>query len=255
MLNNYLTFKFKKDNKDLDNAPLAYMTLKALGSMRFRWNEENDNRRKFFSSIMNVKKENLASIELIHSKTVFAIKEAEDTFMKMGDGIIAQNKNIVPSVTVADCMPIYIYDPVTCTFGVLHSGWKGTGIVLSALDAAEREYGARREDFCIILGPHIQEECYNIESDRAEYFIENFGKSSVSVNKNGGYNLSLTNANLNILKDYGVPSCNIVACPECTMCDERFGSFRRETKNLPCAMPLEEKQKHFTVQAAFIKWN
>ena len=34
-------------------------------------------------------------------------------------------------------MPLYLYDPVTGVFGIVHSGWKGTGIVVDAIELAK----------------------------------------------------------------------------------------------------------------------
>ena len=42
------------------------------------------------------------------------------------DGFIARNKNIVLSIKVADCIPLFLHDNKTGLFGLIHSGWRGT---------------------------------------------------------------------------------------------------------------------------------
>ena len=52
--------------------------------------------------------------------------------------MITKNPSLMPVVTVADCMPLYLYDSVSGVFGVVHSGWKGTGIIGEALNLAKK---------------------------------------------------------------------------------------------------------------------
>jgi len=260
---NYLTLNFLRDGEVLNDAPLAGMTLLKTGSMRFRWNEDNPNRNAFLDTL-SLPDKKIAAVELIHSHTVYAVDDASELHGLQGDGIISLNKNIIPVITAADCMPILIYDPVTKVFGALHSGWKGTGIVCDAIALASKKYGANAEDFCVIMAPHIHDCCYFIEEDRASFFAQNFTPDCVSLIREGEnagkYALSLADANLAALKKIGVPQENIVTSSDCTCCKKnpdgsyKFGSFRRQTSSLPPSLSLEERQKLFTVQAAWVKW-
>ncbi|MBQ1833182.1 MAG: polyphenol oxidase family protein [Treponema sp.] len=258
----FFTGRFYCKGVPLDDGPSYGMTLKAAGSMRFRWNEHNPVRDAFLKNLAGSGHE-IAAVELIHSQTVFAPDSAGELFGMQGDGIITDNKKIIPVVTVADCMPIYLYDPVTKVFGMLHSGWKGTGIVRNAVELAEKKYGCDRHDFCVVMGPHIHGCCYLVGEERAQYFRVNFTPDCVEPEKlsldkygmkNGSYHLSLAKANLALLLEMGLDEDSIVTYNDCTCCDPMFGSFRRETKDLPADMDIQEKQKHFTVQAAWVKW-
>ncbi len=265
-------FQFHRAGKVLEGAPVCGMSLKAAGSMRFRWNETNPNREKLLSLLhefasqtsQGVKNE-IVPVQLDHTHIVYNIKSAEDTKNKIGDGIITTNRSLIPTVTVADCMPLYLYDPVTGVFGIVHSGWKGTGIVVDAIDLAKKDYGAKAEDFCIILGPHIRDCCYIVNEERANWFSENFTPEcvrpleegiKVDWNTGGGplYRLSLEKANLAAIKKAGVPDENVWIHPACTCCYKDstsgqfiYGSNRRETKE-------NGAPDKFTVQAAFIKY-
>ncbi|MFI3257981.1 MAG: polyphenol oxidase family protein [Spirochaetales bacterium] len=237
----------------------ACLTLLSAGSMRFRHSEKNQNRIRFFNNFFENKEYSPVSPELIHSKTVAAIDKASEAENCRLDGIITCNPLIVPVVTVADCMPIYIWDEKTGCFGVLHSGWKGTGIIAQALSLAYAKYGAKKEDFHIILGPHIHDCCYIIDEERAQYFKDTFGTDCVaSTNDNTQFRLSLKKANLFLLQTLGVPRDNILCIDECTCCKqdtagkELYGSFRRETAHLPSGTPLTEMHKNFTPMAAFM---
>ena len=268
-------FQFHRAGKVVEGAPVCGMSLKAAGSMRFRWNETNQNRNSVLEQIVRLDRTmtqvschgltgaSIVPVQLDHTHIVYNIKSAEDTKNKIGDGIITTNRSLIPTVTVADCMPLYLYDSVTGVFGIVHSGWKGTGIVVDAIELAKKDYGARAEDFCIILGPHIRDCCYIVNEERANWFAENFTpecvrllESGVKVDWNNGggplYRLSLEKANLAALQKAGVLKENIWVHSSCTCCfksdaEYKYGSNRRETK-------LNGAPDRFTVQAAFIKW-
>jgi YfiH family protein len=198
-------------------------------------------------------------LELIHSKIVYDVKTKNQTQNKTGDGIITANPKYVPIITVADCVPIYFYDCKSQVFGVVHSGWKGTGIIEEALKIAVKKYSCAIEDICVAIGPHIHDCCYVVNEERAAYFVDNFSKECVKKididffakkellkNWNYGsgnlYSLSLLQANLSVLAKIGINPQNIVVAKNCTCCNEIFGSNRRETLS----------SDNFTVQAAFL---
>lgn len=234
------------------NKAYACLTLLNHGSMRFKWDLENTHRNNFFNSILEPQKK-LVPLQLSHSKIVIAAEKYTDTLNIFADGIITCNKDLVPIVTVADCMPIYIFDPITGCFGVLHSGWKGTGIVIEALKLAKDKYNAKAQDFRIIIGPHIKKCCYTVEKERAELFDKNISSSCIEKIDENTFRLSLEEANIEILKNFGIPRENITIIGSCTNCTSPnnpvYGSFRRQTSSLD--LPLEEKLQHFTPMAAF----
>lgn len=268
-------FSFTKDNIPLKDSPKCGLTLRAAGSMRFRWKEKNERRDLLLAKIAEDKIP--TPIQLSHSKILYQVKEALDTKDKIGDGIVTKNKQIMPVVTVADCLPIYFYERKNQAFGIVHSGWKGTGIIQNALEILQSEYKASLEDIFIVIGPHIQNCCYIVNKERADYFLSNFeyeekfdmpdsipqillpleeggtcfagGKNLPPWNNGDGplYRLSLLRANLNIIRKVGIPLENINIIKECTCCNDIYGSNRRETS-------LQALADSFTIQAAFIRW-
>lgn len=264
------------------------MTLLKAGTMRFRWNETNENRTKVLKEILTEIKNPVCSgncsssaglcdcklkpvpIELIHSKIVVEAKEASDTKGLQGDGIVTQNPLLVPTVTVADCVPIFLYDKETKAIGAFHSGWKGTGIVGVGVEKMIELYGSKRENICTAIGPHIGSCCYFVDEERAEYFTKNFGEKCVEkattfknqkdeeLAKRFPYRLSLTEANLFVLKNAGIREENIVVAEDCTCCtkfengEDIFGSFRRQAAFLPPEVDADTRSRSMTVQAAFV---
>ncbi len=296
-------FHFYKNQVVLENSPVCALSLRSAGSMRFRWNEINERRNKYFEKIFNAEKkgaENMDAVarlsgftpvpvELIHSKDVFFISEAADTFNKQGDGILTLNKTLVPVVTVADCVPVYFYAEDSGTFGVVHSGWKGTGIASEAVNLICKKTGSVSEHIFCAIGPHIHDCCYIVDETRASYFADNFGSDCVKPLEEGGvcfcggkglaiewnngggklYRLSLLRANLNCLSSSKIQEENITIVDECTCCNTLLGSNRRETAFYQAEQSeqtektagigdscsdIKKQPAPFTVQAAFIKY-
>lgn len=238
----YISGKFIFNGVPLEDGPSWGMSLLKAGSMRFRWNEINANRISFLNNLCDGDK-GVAAPELTHSKIVYEAKFVDDLDKKLGDGVVTLNKSLIPCVTVADCMPIFLFDVKTKAFGTLHSGWKGTGIVENAIHLMEERFGTSRSDVCVVMGPHIHDCCYKVDEERACYFTENFGSDCV-VREENKYALSLAEANHEILRRLGIPENNILISSDCTCCNSKFGSFRREN-------PIKGT---FTVQIAWNKW-
>lgn len=254
---NWKPFSESSTPSDSCPVPLWGMSLLAAGSMRFRWNEENSNRDSFLRRLAGNKRapnsaaKKTVPLELIHSKTVYDLKSGDETFGKQGDGMITRNRNLIPVVTVADCVPIYFYDTESRAFGIVHSGWKGTGIIADAISLAKKNYGANEKNILVAIGAHIKNCCYAVDEARTKFFADAFGADCVKkIDDTGGerFMLSLERANLSVLERIGILEENIVLAKNCTCCDSAFGSFRREAAPLDIA----DKSRAFTVQAAFV---
>ena len=68
-------------------------------------------------------------------------------------------------VRVADCGPVYFYDPVQGVIAVAHSGRRGTegNIVRETIACLESMYGTRPENLIVQLGPCIRPPHYEID--------------------------------------------------------------------------------------------
>lgn len=196
---------------------------------------DDENRSRVFSGL-GIGSSRVASLVQVHSRTVHVAETAADlTDWKNGDGVLTANPDVVPCVTVADCMPVWLCHERAPCFGVLHSGWKGTGIIRVALETARRVWGADPEGFHVILGPHIRSCCYTVDEERARYFREHFSQSSVILDETRSregsrwpWRLSLAEANRELCRNEGIPADHITDTGLCTACNSEFGSSRRE---------------------------
>jgi YfiH family protein len=183
------------------------------------------------------------SLNQVHSRVVLAVDRLRPPVLP-ADGMVSDDREITLSVTVADCLPVYLFDTETGVFGLVHSGWKGTGIALSALKLMAERWGTSPEAIAAVLGPCIDSCCYKVDGERAAAFEKEFGVIPMPTelapdiaffkrvtrreDTPGGpaWYLDLKAANVRLLAGAGVR--NISVCGACTFTDERLGSFRRE---------------------------
>jgi hypothetical protein len=80
------------------------------------------------------------------------------------DGHGTREAGILLTVSLADCVPIYIVDPTTGGIALLHSGWRGTaeGILKAGLQLLVSRAGSRVADLVIHCGVGICGSCYQI---------------------------------------------------------------------------------------------
>jgi hypothetical protein len=79
------------------------------------------------------------------------------------DGHATGVPDLLLGVTVADCIPVYLADPVRRLIALLHAGWRGTaGGILAAGVRLLVDRGARPEDLVMHAGVGICGPCYEV---------------------------------------------------------------------------------------------
>lgn len=80
------------------------------------------------------------------------------------DGHAAVASGVLLTVSVADCVPIYVADEVRRVVALLHAGWRGVaaGILEAGAAALARAAGSRPADLRLHLGPAICGRCYEV---------------------------------------------------------------------------------------------
>ncbi|MEE9166288.1 MAG: peptidoglycan editing factor PgeF [Candidatus Neomarinimicrobiota bacterium] len=143
------------------------------------------------------------------------------------DSLVTSDPNIVLSIQVADCVPVFLHDPVSRTTGLVHAGWRGTAISVTrkTVDEMANLFGSRPEEIEAFLGPSIRACCYKVEEDAASRFSEQFLEQ-----RDGNHLfLNLAKANLQQLTEGGVLRENIREDDRCTFCHGGgFQSYRRD---------------------------
>lgn len=146
------------------------------------------------------------------------------------DGLWTNTPGVALGVRTADCLPILVEDVRGGRVAAVHAGWRGViaEIVLRAVEALEAD-GAKREDLRFALGPAIQRCCFEVDGDLPERFATAFGDEVVvAVAGKPRRHLDLPLAVTRGLLRAGVAAGQVSALPQCTACDPRFFSHRRD---------------------------
>ena len=107
----------------------------------------------------------LVTAQQVHGREVAVINEAHTDAVPAVDGLISNTPNILLGIYVADCCAVYLTDPVSGAFGIVHSGKKGTdlGITQIAIEKMQCEFGTRTENLIVQLSPCIRPPAYEVD--------------------------------------------------------------------------------------------
>ncbi|SUZ78101.1 uncharacterized protein METZ01_LOCUS30955, partial [marine metagenome] len=116
-------------------------------------------KRKEFVESLSLDHNGLVMLKQVHSNQVQMVKKPG--ILDSTDGVISNKKDIVLSVQVADCIPLFLVDRETGYFGLIHSGWRGTAaeIGLKAIYQFQKT-GSYTENILALMGPSINQCCY-----------------------------------------------------------------------------------------------
>jgi len=89
-----------------------------------------------------------------------------------GDGHATATPGVLLTVTVADCVPVFVVDPVRRAIALLHAGWRGgaSGILERGFETLRDAYGSTPESCWIHLGTSICGACYEVGPEVVEAF-------------------------------------------------------------------------------------
>ena len=141
------------------------------------------------------------------------------------DGLITDDNDLTLLIFFADCVPILTADKKTKRISAVHSGWRGTkdNIITRAIEKFESE----PQDLIFAVGPAIGVCHFEVNKELYDELTELYG---IDCGKKDGekYYLNLKQAVYNQIISQNVPKENIAMSDECTYCNEKLYSFRRE---------------------------
>ena len=140
------------------------------------------------------------------------------------DAYITDEKKLPIAIRTADCVPVFIFDPVHRAIGLAHAGWRGTykSIAAKTVLGMMEKYASQPADLRIVLGPSIRDCCYKVGEEFRHYFPD-------FVRDRGGYLFAdVVGANRDQLIKAGVRQENILDSGICTCCNKEYYSCRRD---------------------------
>lgn len=153
--------------------------------------------------------------------------------IKATDALITKERKIPLSTYFADCVPLFILDPVTPAIGLSHAGWKGTVLKIGAktIGRMAEEFGTQAKNCLVGIGPSIGPCCYEVDEAVVEKLAANFSEPGLFLKPKGQgkWMLDLWQANAWVFKEMGVKEENITFSGYCTSCHAQlFFSYRAQ---------------------------
>ncbi len=142
------------------------------------------------------------------------------------DALITNTPGVYLSVSVADCVPVFLFDAKKNAVACVHAGWRGTGQRISekAVARMQETFDSDPADIIAYVGPSAGACCYQVGSDVSGNFD---GRSVIS--RNGATYLDVKVANEGQLRNAGILEKNIEVSLDCTICNPRiYHSYRRD---------------------------
>jgi len=183
-----------------------------------------DRFRDEFFSALKIHPTDLAELDQIHGCEI--IEASTGGRQGSGDALITDCAGIALAIYVADCIPVFLYDPVKRCIAAIHAGWRGTAalIVEKTVRALEDRYGTQATDIIAWIGPGITISEYEVDYSVASNFTAQFYQK-----RGDKYLLDLKECNRSQLLNSGVLEQNIETDPHSTFADKQsYHSFRRD---------------------------
>jgi len=143
-----------------------------------------------------------------------------DEPFSQADAILTGSVGVTLFMRFADCVPIFIHDPVQKVVGIVHAGWKGTldKIVVEAIRVMGEQYRTKVKNVLAGIGPSICPTHYEVGEEVITKTRSAFpGQENAVLHQDGGkYHLDLWQANRILLEHAGVKAEHIQIAGICT---------------------------------------
>ncbi len=185
-----------------------------------------ENRRRFYREIGLPPEAKFVYQNQIHSANINIVK-GDESIVKESDALITSEENVFLVVSIADCTPILLYDPIVKIIAAVHAGWRGTEqLITIAVVRRMISLGAKTENMFAFIGASASGANYEVGTDVATLFE----KDHYTELPNGKCLLDIKKANRDQLLIGGVPLDHIEINPRCTITDLNLHSYRRDGK-------------------------
>lgn len=209
-------------------------TTRNVGDLDIR-NGDKNNTNRFWLSI-GISPKHVVGVGQIHGINIAIIHPNQcGLIVPSADGGITQDQKITLAINTADCLPILMYSDTIAAIAAVHAGWRGTlGKILPEAFNKFLQLGSTSKDIQMAVGPHIAGCCYCITNERAQLFINAFGKDEKMIYADSlGLHLDIAYTVWKQAQELGIEERNIDVLLSCTSCqNKQYFSYRKEGKLL-----------------------
>ena len=202
--------------------------------------------RKIILDVLNIDYRNTVSAQQIHKDRIALVRKEDkgkgafkySKGIAQADALITDIPGIPLLMCYADCVPIFILDPVKKVIALIHSGRRGTELelTLKTLFKMKKIFETNPHSCLAAIFPSIGPCCYSIKEPNKidSYWLneDKYNGEPISLQNKSGRSLDLRKANYWQLIKAGVPGKNIFINEICTADHpELFFSYRRDKGN------------------------
>lgn len=168
--------------------------------------------------------ESLQIVSQVHGPRVVPVSAAQAgvTLLGEGDALATDLRGVALGIRVADCVPVFLYNPEPRCGALVHAGREGTraGISARAVRVLTHAFGANPGTIRALIGPSAGPCCYEVDVETANLCTD----SGLRVT---GRMVDLWASNRNQLVRAGLRVHNVEMTDICTICGRAFHSYRR----------------------------
>jgi polyphenol oxidase len=198
--------------------------------------------RRAFLATLGAAAEKLVCVRQVHGANVLVADEmhagqgglSADSAPGEYDAIVTQTHGLPIGISVADCVPLMVYDPGKQVAAVAHAGRLGTkaNIAGNTVAAMQTRFGCSPGDLLAEIGPSAGPDRYEVSEEMATEF------EALDLPREGRL-LDLWGANRVQLERAGLDPARIRTTGHCTISSDRYFSHRRQNtlaRNLAIVM-------------------
>lgn len=216
-----------------------------------RENVEENYRR--IAKALGIDTENMVLSNQVHDNKIRIVSEIDrgkgiyrESDIIGIDGLITNNAEVALVTFYADCVPVFLFDPVKRVIALAHSGWRSTlkNISREAVIKMKNEFGCQPSDIEAAIGPSIGQCCFEVGEEVYEEFINTFPWCKTFCKKiKEKWFIDLQSIIKTSLKSEGLEENKILIAGICTKCNnDVFFSHRGDngkTGTLTAIMQLK----------------
>lgn len=211
---------------------VAGITTRGHGFSLGLWSEENVgqvmSRWRAVGAAFRARFPGLVLAHQVHGTALTWHRAAADGWMILDglDGHATGARGLLLTVTVADCIPVYLVVPQKQVIALLHAGWRGVaeGVLERGVELLKRDAFARASDIVMHCGVGICGSCYEVGSEVIERLTPG-QRPGVSRATDGSGHVDLRAVLARQAVELGITEVSV--SPWCTAHDrDRFFSHR-----------------------------
>jgi polyphenol oxidase len=172
--------------------------------------------------------DNFLVLNQVHGDDIFVIKPQGAYFSSRDalnyDAIVTNRSNLAICIKTADCVPVFLVDPLQKVIAAVHAGWRGSalGISTKVVRLMQKQYCSQPVDILAAIGPSIGPCCYEVDTATADLFRrQNNNRYFLQPGRNeNNWFLDLAEANRRQLLDCNIPERNMESLKFCTKCNQ-----------------------------------